>query len=53
MFPAITILIIVNMVATLIILKIFGNKITNYLSDTHEKQVLKKIEKYAIENLIK
>ncbi|HOI77325.1 MAG TPA: hypothetical protein PLI06_06910 [Methanofastidiosum sp.] len=33
MFPAITISIIVNIVAAIIILKVFGGKITNYLSD--------------------
>ena len=42
MFPAITISIIVNIVATIIILNIFGSKITNYLSDASQEKFLEK-----------
>ncbi|KYC52109.1 MAG: hypothetical protein AMQ22_00971 [Candidatus Methanofastidiosum methylothiophilum] len=37
MFPAITISIILNIVATIIILKIFGDKINNYLYSIHKE----------------
>lgn len=43
MFPAITISIIVNTVAAIIFLKMFGNKINNYLSDANEKTKPQKI----------
>jgi hypothetical protein len=43
MFPAITISIFVNTVAAIIFLKMFGNKINNYLSDTNEKTSPQKI----------